>query len=94
MSLDNAFVLGAEGPALGSDRACERLATVIMRLVGTGKRVVLFAGPTPDRAMDLAREASRLPVADDGWQRAEVLARGAFESARRLSWPGVGVRCV
>ncbi|MEM7754681.1 MAG: hypothetical protein AAF297_03495 [Planctomycetota bacterium] len=86
MSLENAFVLGAEGAAIGSDAACERLATVIMRLVRAGKRVVLFAGATGERAEDLRREVSRLPAGADAWDRAAVHARGAFESAERLAW--------
>ncbi|MEM1185548.1 MAG: hypothetical protein AAGI53_11200 [Planctomycetota bacterium] len=86
MSLENAFVLGAEGAAIGSDATCERLATVVMRLVQAGKRVVLFAGPTRERAEQLRRDASRLPGTADAWDRAAVLARGSFESAERISW--------
>jgi len=86
MSLENAFVLGAEGVALESDAACERLATVIMRLVRSGKRVVLFAGATRGRAADLRRHAAQLPAASDAWERAALLAKGSFESAGRVVW--------
>ena len=86
MSLENAFVLGAEGSALASDEACERLAIVVMRLVRAGKRVVLFAGPTRERADDLQREAARLPAAADAWDRAEVLTRGPLESSEKIAW--------
>ncbi len=86
MSLENAFVLGAEGSALETDRACERLATVVMQLVATGKRVILFAGPTREREADARRQIARLPASADAWERAEILARASRESVDRVRW--------